>query len=97
MGKQKKTNNNIEKLDFEQAITALTEVVEQIEDGEIPLADSIDKYERGMALIKRCRQILTDAEKRIDKISTDNEKDKHRESEKAKTMEEDKDTNELFQ
>ncbi|MBN1818751.1 MAG: exodeoxyribonuclease VII small subunit [Sedimentisphaerales bacterium] len=96
MGKQKKPNNDIDKLDFEQAITSLTEVVEQIEDGQIPLADSIDKYERGMALIKRCRLILAEAEKRIEKISADNDKEKPEESDGSHITQENDDPEELF-
>ena len=40
-----------------------------IEQGQIPLQDSLNQYERGMALIKHCRGILEKAEKRIEKIS----------------------------
>ena len=71
MGK-KKSKPDVAKLNFEQAIGALTEVVEQIEDGQIPLSESLEKYERGMALIRRCRQILAEAEERIEKIGAEN-------------------------
>ena len=64
-----KQNNNISKLSFEQAIKELTSIVGKIEHGEIPLADSLSQYEKGMALIKHCREILQKAEKRIEKIS----------------------------
>ena len=62
-------NNDIAKLTFEQAIKELTAIVGKIETGEIPLADSIQQYEKGMALIKHCRTILQQAEKRIEKIA----------------------------
>jgi exodeoxyribonuclease VII small subunit len=65
-GKQK---TDIEKLSFEQAIKELTGIVGRIEQGEIPLQDSLEQYEKGMALIKHCRTILQKAEKRIEKIS----------------------------
>jgi len=65
-GKQK---NNIEKLTFEEAIKELTNIVGKIEQGQIPLHDSLEQYEKGMALIKHCRTILQKAEKRIEKIS----------------------------
>ncbi len=64
-----KQNNNISKLNFEQAIKGLTSIVERIEQGEIPLQDSLAEYEKGMALIKHCRSILQKAEKRIEQIS----------------------------
>jgi exodeoxyribonuclease VII small subunit len=61
--------NDINKLSFEQAIKELTGIVGEIEQGEITLDESLQQYERGMSLIKRCRTILQDAEKRIEKIS----------------------------
>jgi len=64
-----KQNSNISKLSFEQAIKTLTGIVSKIEQGEIPLADSLEQYEKGMALIKHCREILQKAEKRIEKIT----------------------------
>ena len=69
MAKNKSQNNNISKLSFEQAIKELTGIVEKIEQGEIPLQDSLAQYEKGMALIKHCRTILQKAEQRIEKIS----------------------------
>ena len=56
------------KLTFEQAIKELTGIVGKIEQGEITLGDSLQQYEKGMALIKHCRKILQEAEKRIEKI-----------------------------
>ena len=61
--------DDITKLTFEQAIGQLKEIVNKIEQGEIPLQDSLEQYEKGMALIKHCRGILQKAEKRIEKIS----------------------------
>ncbi|MHC4389215.1 MAG: exodeoxyribonuclease VII small subunit [Planctomycetota bacterium] len=65
----KKQKSDMEKLSFEQAIKELTSIVSQIEQGQIPLQDSLEQYERGMGLIKHCRGILQQAEKRIEKIS----------------------------
>ena len=64
-----KQNNSINKLSFEDAIKELTSIVGKIEQGEIPLQDSLEQYEKGMALIKHCRTILQKAEQRIEKIS----------------------------
>lgn len=61
--------NDIGKLGFEEAIKELTGIVSKIEQGQIPLQDSLEQYERGMTLIKRCRTILEKAEKRIEKIA----------------------------
>ena len=64
-----KQKNDVGKLSFEEAIKELTNIVERIEQGEIPLQDSLQQYEKGMALIKHCRTILQKAEQRIEKIS----------------------------
>jgi exodeoxyribonuclease VII small subunit len=61
--------NDIGKMSFEEAIKELTDIVGKIEQGKIPLQDSLEQYEKGMALIKHCRGILEKAEKRIEKIS----------------------------
>ena len=66
---EKKLENNLERMNFEQAIKELTEIVNKIEQGQIPLQESIEQYEKGMTLIKHCRESLQKAEKRIEKIS----------------------------
>jgi exodeoxyribonuclease VII small subunit len=67
--KRKENKKEIESLSFEQAIENLTEIVDKIETGQIPLAESLQQYEIGMAMIKQCRRILLDAEKRIEEIA----------------------------
>ena len=66
---EQKPKKEIEKMSFEDAIKELTSIVGKIEQGQVPLQDSLEQYEKGMALIKHCRTILQKAEKRIDKIS----------------------------
>jgi exodeoxyribonuclease VII small subunit len=65
--------NDIGKMSFEEAIKELTDIVGKIEQGKIPLQDSLEQYEKGMALIKHCKGILEKAEKRIEKISKEEE------------------------
>jgi exodeoxyribonuclease VII small subunit len=75
MAKNEK-KNDIDKMTFEEAIKELTSIVGKIEQGQIPLQDSLEQYEKGMALIKHCKDILEKAEKRIEKISKEeNSKD----------------------
>jgi len=66
---KEEAKNDVGKLTFEQAIKELTGIVGKIEQGDIELQDSLKQYERGMDLIKHCRKILQEAEKRIEKIS----------------------------
>ena len=65
----KKQKTDVDKLGFEEAIKELTNIVGKIEQGQIPLQDSLEQYEKGMALIKQCRTILQKAEERIEKIT----------------------------
>jgi exodeoxyribonuclease VII small subunit len=73
MAKKKNTDKDLHELGFESAIVELTDVVEKIEQGQIPLQDSLEQYEKGMSLIKHCRGILQQAEKRIIDISQQSE------------------------
>ncbi len=75
-GSTKLTTGDVSKLSFEQAIKELTGIVGKIEQGEIALGDSLKQYERGMVLIKHCRKILQEAEKRIEKIAEDSAEQK---------------------
>lgn len=56
------------KLTFEEALTQLEKIVEQIEQGKVGLEESIAKYEQGMALVKQCREILSRAEQKIQQL-----------------------------
>lgn len=81
---EKKRKEDIKKLNFEESIKQLKEIVERIEQGQIPLQDSLEQYEEGMALINHCRGILQKAEKRIEKITAqDGEKEADAEEEKT--------------
>ncbi len=66
---EKKQKDDVAKLSFEETIRELTGIVGRIEQGQIPLQESLEQYERGMTLIKHCRKILEKAEERIEKIS----------------------------
>jgi len=68
---KEEVKNDVGKLTFEQAVKELTGIVGKIEQGDITLGDSLQQYEKGMALIKQCRKILQDAEKRIEKIASE--------------------------
>ena len=54
---------------FEQSLRRLETIVEQLEDGEIPLDDALKIYEEGIELSKTCIDKLTQAELRLKKLS----------------------------
>jgi exodeoxyribonuclease VII small subunit len=53
---------------FEQAMSRLERIVEAIEQGKIGLEDSLKQFEEGMALIKHCRAVLSDAELKVQQL-----------------------------
>ena len=53
-------------LGFEAALETLETIVSQLEDGQLPLAESLERYEQGVAHLKTCYQILEKAERRIE-------------------------------
>lgn len=60
-------------LSYEDAIEQVEAIADRIESGDIGLEDSIKAYERGVALLKRCRQILDRAEQRITELTIDDD------------------------
>lgn len=58
----------IDQMSFEQALTALEEIVTQLERGDVPLDQSIELYERGEKLRAACQNRLDTAQARIEKI-----------------------------
>lgn len=60
-----------EQMSFEQALADLEAIVAAMEQGEVPLAESLEQYERGVQMIKRCRALLAQAEKKIELLSED--------------------------
>ena len=58
----------VKDLSFETALAELEKIVDRLEKGEVPLAESIAIYERGEALKKHCENLLKEAEARVQKI-----------------------------
>jgi exodeoxyribonuclease VII small subunit len=54
---------------YEQTLERLEEIVRRIETGEAGLEESIRLYEEGVALGKRCREMLAQAEQRVEQVS----------------------------
>lgn len=61
---------DIEQMSFEEALSALEAIVQQLERGDVPLDQSITLYERGEKLRAACQQRLDAAQARIEKIVT---------------------------
>ena len=65
------TEAEIAQLSFERAIEELESIVRRLEDGKVPLEESVAIYERGEALKHRCEDLLRQAEARVQKITLD--------------------------
>ena len=62
-------SDDVEAMTFEQALTALEEIVRNLEEGEIDLDGAIEAYARGAALKRHCEGKLRQAEQRISRIA----------------------------
>ena len=65
------TQGDVKKLSFERAMEELESIVKRLEDGKVPLEESVTIYERGEALKRRCEELLRQAEARVEKITLD--------------------------
>lgn len=54
------------KLDFEEALARLEEVVKELEDGGLSLEKSLELFEEGVKLVKFCKLELDQAERKIE-------------------------------
>ena len=68
MAKKSAQEAEIEAMSFEQAMSALEQIVGQLESGRVDLEQSIDLYERGALLRKHCEAKLRSAEMRVEQI-----------------------------
>lgn len=50
---------------FEQALAELDSILRELEDGTTTLEDALERYERGVTLLRQCYGQLRDAEQRV--------------------------------
>ncbi len=63
-----KIPEEINKLSFEKAMEELSEIVENLESGNIDLEKSIEYYTRGSHLKSHCQKKLDEAALKLDEI-----------------------------
>ncbi len=51
---------------FEASLNELERIVKQLEDGDLPLEESLKLFETGVRLSRECRERLNNAERRIE-------------------------------
>jgi exodeoxyribonuclease VII small subunit len=62
-------------LTFEKALEELDALIARMEDGKLPLEESLAAYQRGAELIKFCESRLSDAQARIAVLDGDTLRD----------------------
>lgn len=58
-----------EPADFETALQEIQEIVTDLEAGQLGLEDSMQRFERGVALLRHCYRIIHQAEQKIELLT----------------------------
>ena len=58
---------------FEQSMKQLERIVQELEDGDLPLEKAIKKFEEGIKLTKLCSEKLDETEKKITVLLKDSD------------------------
>jgi len=61
-------------MSFEDKIKLLEEIIKELETGEVPLDEAINKYTDAMKLAKECSDKLNEVSEKVNKIMTENGK-----------------------
>ena len=56
-------------LNFSQALQRLEALLAQLESGEVELEEAMGLFEQGSALAERCREMLANAEQRLEELA----------------------------
>ena len=101
------TKDKNKKESIEVLMKQIEEIIDQLENGEIDLDESIKKYENGMALIEKCKKILKESRLKIEylkdkaekykeneEINEDEDEDEDEEKEEDEDKEEEEDEDE---
>jgi len=73
--KDKKKDKKVEEMTYEEAVKRLEEIVSRLEDGEIPLEESLNNFQEGIALSRYCREKLAEIEYRVEYLLKNGEQD----------------------
>ena len=60
-----KNDIQAKKLNFEDTLSKLEDIIQQMEEGGQPLEKMLDRFEEGMKLVEQCRKALDEAELRV--------------------------------
>ena len=66
------TRKKPESLSFEQSMQELETLVSKMEQGDLPLEDALQSFERGIQLARHSQQKLKDAEQKVQILTSQN-------------------------
>ena len=66
------TPKKIESLSFEHSMQELESLVSKMEQGDLPLEDALQSFERGIQLARHSQQKLKDAEQKVQILTSQN-------------------------
>ncbi len=72
---------------FEQALARLEEIVDNLEEGELPLDEALKRFEEGIGLSRFCSKKLDEAQQKVEILLTDESGTKKPQPFKATTTE----------
>ena len=59
-------------IDFEQALDQLEELVEDMDNGDLTLEESLKAFEEGIKLTRECQTALSEAEQKVQMLIEEN-------------------------
>jgi exodeoxyribonuclease VII small subunit len=68
MSDEKNSEKALDTMSFEECFSELERLVTRFEEGKMSLSESISCFERGMKLIEKCSEQLSDAETKVEKL-----------------------------
>lgn len=57
------------KENFESNLINLEKIVSELESGNLSLEESLEKYKKGIELVKKCNTIIENGEKEVQKLT----------------------------
>jgi exodeoxyribonuclease VII small subunit len=65
-------------MDFEKSLAELEKIVQEMENSKTGLSRSIELYEKGIILYKKCKDFIKEAEKKITVLSSDLQEEEYK-------------------
>lgn len=57
---------------FDEAMKKLEQIVNKLEQGDVPLEEALDQFQEGITLSRYCKRIVDEAEKTVTRMVSEN-------------------------